>query len=99
MNAFNFCKTTNAILDYNNTSFTFNALNNVNPVVCCYYLDPHNLDINNLKTCSRFRFYTQTRLAEDAFSEYKSAAEHDLTYLGAVKMILMEQVGSMSRSY
>jgi hypothetical protein len=38
------------------------------------------------------RYYTQTRLAEDAFSDLLTAEDKELTQLGTIKMILMEQV-------
>ena len=38
------------------------------------------------------RYYTQTRLAEDAFSDLLTVEDKELTQLGTIKMILMEQV-------
>jgi hypothetical protein len=40
----------------------------------------------------RGRFYTQNRLAEEAFSDLQTESDRELTQLGAIKMILMEQV-------
>ena len=37
-------------------------------------------------------FYTQNRLADDAFSPYQFDSDRELTQLGAIKMILMQQV-------
>ena len=38
----------------------------------------------------------QTRLAENAFSNFLTAEDKELTQLGTIKMILMEQVQRMA---
>ena len=38
------------------------------------------------------RYYTQTRLAEGAFSELMTSEDKELNQMGTIKMILMEQV-------
>jgi hypothetical protein len=42
----------------------------------------------------RGRFYTQNRLSDEAFSEFKTDADIEFNQLGALKMILMEQLRS-----
>ena len=37
-------------------------------------------------------FFTQNRLADEAFSPYQFDSDRELTQLGAIKMILMQQV-------
>ena len=40
------------------------------------------------------RFYTQNRLSDEAFSEFKTEEDIEFNQLGALKMILMEQLRS-----